>query len=267
MAPHGLARAKDYIGIKGLHRDTWASTCSEHEGQYGQKQWRRAVSAVKARRPQFSENFAAQAVIAIENARLLGAPPGYAKLREREPIIVPRPEQGLGRLATTKQVVHTSPRRGASPPRPLRAPPRLRYLRPCWRMRPKSVVRWRNSLRRPPRHCWCSNGSKKCATRLMPKRSCRPWGKRNGAGRCCHDPAAQHAGLWTPRYRCCVAPRRRSNRSLRGHQRHFERRPDTSALPPIPDVMLSRSERRSGPISANRARWSFHLRSRLPSSP
>src|ERR1700691_1966210 len=33
-----------------------------------------------------------------------------------------------------------------------------------------------------------------------------------------------------------------------GHLRHFERRSETSALTPIPDVMLSRSKRRSGPI-------------------
>jgi hypothetical protein len=31
------------------------------------------------------------------------------------------------------------------------------------------------------------------------------------------------------------------------HQRRFERAPATSALPPIPDVLLSRSKRRSGP--------------------
>jgi hypothetical protein len=34
-----------------------------------------------------------------------------------------------------------------------------------------------------------------------------------------------------------------------GHLRRFERRPDTSGLAPIPDVMLSRSKERSGPIS------------------
>jgi hypothetical protein len=32
-----------------------------------------------------------------------------------------------------------------------------------------------------------------------------------------------------------------------GHQRRFERAPAISALPPIPDVLLSRSKRRSGP--------------------
>ena len=34
--------------------------------------------------------------------------------------------------------------------------------------------------------------------------------------------------------------------SLMGHQRHFERALATSALAPIPDVLLSRSKRRSG---------------------
>jgi hypothetical protein len=34
-----------------------------------------------------------------------------------------------------------------------------------------------------------------------------------------------------------------------GHQRRFERVPGTSALPLIPDVLLSRSKRRLGPIS------------------
>jgi hypothetical protein len=37
--------------------------------------------------------------------------------------------------------------------------------------------------------------------------------------------------------------------SALGHSRHSECSPDTSALPPISDVMVSRSKRRPGPIS------------------
>jgi len=33
-------------------------------------------------------------------------PPAFAELREREPVIVPLPEQALGRIAITKQVIH-----------------------------------------------------------------------------------------------------------------------------------------------------------------
>jgi hypothetical protein len=39
--------------------------------------------------------------------------------------------------------------------------------------------------------------------------------------------------------------------SALGHQRRFERAPATAALPPIPDVLLSRSKRRSGPQTDN----------------
>src|SRR5262249_23242604 len=35
-----------------------------------------------------------------------GAPPAYVELRQREPLIRPRPEHPLGRIANTKQVVH-----------------------------------------------------------------------------------------------------------------------------------------------------------------
>src|SRR5262249_17814128 len=35
-----------------------------------------------------------------------GAPPAYVELRQREPVIRPRPEHPLGRIANTKQVVH-----------------------------------------------------------------------------------------------------------------------------------------------------------------
>jgi hypothetical protein len=38
--------------------------------------------------------------------------------------------------------------------------------------------------------------------------------------------------------------------SARGHQRRFKRTPDKAALPPTPDVLLSRSKRRYGPIAA-----------------
>src|SRR5262249_45495450 len=34
------------------------------------------------------------------------APPAYVELRQREPVIRPRPEHPLGRIANTKQVVH-----------------------------------------------------------------------------------------------------------------------------------------------------------------
>ena len=37
---------------------------------------------------------------------LHGAPSAYVELRQREPLICPRPEHPLGRLAKTKQVVH-----------------------------------------------------------------------------------------------------------------------------------------------------------------
>ena len=37
---------------------------------------------------------------------LHGAPAAYEELRAREPVIIPKAAQGLGRLATTKQVVH-----------------------------------------------------------------------------------------------------------------------------------------------------------------
>ena len=35
-----------------------------------------------------------------------------------------------------------------------------------------------------------------------------------------------------------------------GHQRRFERAPATSALPPISDILPSRSKRRFGPIAS-----------------
>jgi hypothetical protein len=35
-----------------------------------------------------------------------------------------------------------------------------------------------------------------------------------------------------------------------GHQRRFEHAPGASAMPPIPDLLLSRSKRRSGPQAA-----------------
>ena len=42
----------------------------------------------------------------FRHVALHGVPAGYAELREREPVIVPRPAQGLGRLVNTKQIVH-----------------------------------------------------------------------------------------------------------------------------------------------------------------
>ena len=42
----------------------------------------------------------------FRHVALHGAPPGYAQLREREPVVIPHPTQGLGRLAKTKQTVH-----------------------------------------------------------------------------------------------------------------------------------------------------------------
>ena len=43
---------------------------------------------------------------AFRHVALHGAPAGYAELREREPVVIPHPTQGLGRLAKTKQIVH-----------------------------------------------------------------------------------------------------------------------------------------------------------------
>jgi hypothetical protein len=37
-----------------------------------------------------------------------GMPPAYMQFREREPIIHPVPEHPLGRIATTKRVIHIS---------------------------------------------------------------------------------------------------------------------------------------------------------------
>jgi class 3 adenylate cyclase/putative methionine-R-sulfoxide reductase with GAF domain len=42
----------------------------------------------------------------FRHVALYGAPVGYAELRAREPIVIPLPAQGLGRLASTRQVVH-----------------------------------------------------------------------------------------------------------------------------------------------------------------
>ena len=42
----------------------------------------------------------------FRHVALHGAPAAYEELRAREPVIVPKAAQGLGRLATTKQVVH-----------------------------------------------------------------------------------------------------------------------------------------------------------------
>src|SRR5262249_1563514 len=42
----------------------------------------------------------------FRHVALHGAPPAYAELRAREPVVVPKPAQGLGRLVSTKQVVH-----------------------------------------------------------------------------------------------------------------------------------------------------------------
>jgi GAF domain-containing protein len=44
----------------------------------------------------------------FRHVALHGAPAAYAELRAREPIVVPKPAQGLGRLAATKRVVHIS---------------------------------------------------------------------------------------------------------------------------------------------------------------
>ncbi len=42
----------------------------------------------------------------FRHVALHGAPAAYEELRAREPVIIPKAAQGLGRLATTKQVVH-----------------------------------------------------------------------------------------------------------------------------------------------------------------
>jgi GAF domain-containing protein len=42
----------------------------------------------------------------FRHVALHGAPAAYAELRTREPVITPKPAQGLGRLLKTKQVVH-----------------------------------------------------------------------------------------------------------------------------------------------------------------
>ena len=42
----------------------------------------------------------------FRHVALHGVPAGYAELREREPVVIPHPAQGLGRLAKTKQIVH-----------------------------------------------------------------------------------------------------------------------------------------------------------------
>jgi GAF domain-containing protein len=42
----------------------------------------------------------------FRHVALHGAPPAYAELRRREPVVRPHPEAPLGRLARTKQVVH-----------------------------------------------------------------------------------------------------------------------------------------------------------------
>jgi two-component system, NtrC family, sensor kinase len=43
---------------------------------------------------------------AFRTVAMHGAPPAYVELRQREPVIRPRPEHPLGRMANTKQVVH-----------------------------------------------------------------------------------------------------------------------------------------------------------------
>ena len=43
---------------------------------------------------------------AFRTVALHNAPPAYAELRRRNPIIHPHPKSGLGRLVATKQVVH-----------------------------------------------------------------------------------------------------------------------------------------------------------------
>ena len=43
---------------------------------------------------------------AFRTVALHNAPPAYAELRRRDPIIHPHPKSGLGRLVATKQVVH-----------------------------------------------------------------------------------------------------------------------------------------------------------------
>src|SRR5262249_33309106 len=43
---------------------------------------------------------------AFRHVALHGAPPAYAELRQRDPVIRPHPEAPLGRLARTKRVVH-----------------------------------------------------------------------------------------------------------------------------------------------------------------
>ena len=42
----------------------------------------------------------------FRHVALHGVPAGYAQFREREPIVVPAPAQGLGRLIRTKKIVH-----------------------------------------------------------------------------------------------------------------------------------------------------------------
>ena len=42
----------------------------------------------------------------FRHVALHGAPPAYSELRVREPVVIPKAAQGLGRLASTKQVVH-----------------------------------------------------------------------------------------------------------------------------------------------------------------
>jgi GAF domain-containing protein len=42
----------------------------------------------------------------FRHVALHGAPAAYAELRAREPVVTPKPAQGLGRLLRTKQVVH-----------------------------------------------------------------------------------------------------------------------------------------------------------------
>ena len=42
----------------------------------------------------------------FRHVALHGAPPAYSELRAREPVVIPKAAQGLGRLASTKQVVH-----------------------------------------------------------------------------------------------------------------------------------------------------------------
>jgi len=59
---------------------------------------------------------------------------------------------------------------------------------------------------------------------------------------------------------------RTAARTALGQMRRFEAAPSTSAMPPTPDILLSRSKRRSGPIPevVRRASWSGDLIDEIP---